>query len=785
MLYAPNLTKVLDSARLICKTENQPLTTTQLFGEIIREFKIQKVLEGIGIPYQNLLGSMVQSISIAFPELLSDPKASEELDKVLKRAKTFAKEGFIDIEHVLLAILEESTVSAWLRFLDEPQFPIKELISEVKKLLDFSPKQIAQDEDEDDEHGPPQNMMRYCENISAKAMSEGQTIFGREKEIMEILDTLVRAKKNNVLLIGENGVGRKSICRGVAEKILSGRTSEFIHKKNLWQLDVTKLSAGSGMYGALESKIGNLTAELEKDGDVILIIPDLHTTVGAGGKEGTVDIANLLKPILANPNIPVISISTQAEYKKYLEKDTSLTNLFEVIRVEETQEEETRKIILMSLENMEDHHRVKIDLSAVDETISLCKRFLPYRRFPEKAFDILDMTCARKKNSVYVAPEDILKIEDALWDAIEKNLESGDLMEKGSPARAKIEKLEEKIGKKYEKWGNNLIKNVPSISAKDIVSTFVEKFKIPESLVSQTQEGFTSDLSDRIRQEVHGQDHAVDAVCDVLICSKAGLRDKTKPLAKFLFVGSSGTGKTLTGKKIAKYYFGDEKALLKLDMSEFQEKHSISSLTGAPPGYIGYDNGGKLTEYVKNNPSCVVLFDEIEKAHPDIANLLLQIMDDGCLTDSAGYRVDFTNTVVIITGNIGSGEKKVSVGFHNGMSEGESYKTALKKHFRPEFLARLDDPIVFNELNEQTMLQILWDSLNTTIKNAEKQKITLTVDQSLVDYLLKQSKDQESHARNIQAIVRKTLEIPLAKRILKDKPKEITAKIENNKLELA
>lgn len=783
MLHAPNLTKVLDSATLICKTEKQPLTTTQLFGELIRDFKIGKVLQSLGISSQVLLSSMVQSIGSAFPELLEEPKASEELNKVLKNAETFAKEGFLDVEHVLLSILQDSTVSSWLRFFDEPPFPIEELSDEIKKLIDFSPEK-QEDIDPLDSQDAPPNMMKYCENISAEAMQSGQTIYGREKEISEILDTLVRAKKNNVLLIGENGVGRKSICRGVAERILSGRASEFIHQKNLWKLDISKLSSGSGMYGLLESKISSLYEELKKDEDVILVIQDLHTTVGAGGKEGTVDIANLMKPIFADPNIPVIAISTQAEYKKHLEKDSSLVNLFEILRVEEPPEEETRKMLLYSLEEMQEHHKVRIDISAVDEAISLCKRFLPYKKFPEKAFDVLDMVCAKKKNSVYIIPETVSEMDNQLWDQIERNLNKGLNMDENSPERQKLDKLQNKIAKKIEKWKNNLLKNTPEVSEKDVISTFAEKFKINESLICQTKSNLTSDLSDRIRQEVHGQDHAVEAVCDVLVCSKAGLRDTTKPLAKFLFVGNSGTGKTFLGKKIAKYYFGDEKAVLKLDMSEFQEKHSISSLTGAPPGYIGFDNGGKLTEYVKNNPSSVILFDEIEKAHPDIANLLLQIMDDGCLTDSAGYRVDFTNSIIIITGNIGSGERKTTMGFHNGMQEGENYKIALKKHFRPEFLNRLDDPIVFNELDEKTITQILWDSLNTTVKNAAKQKIVLTVDQSLVDFLLKKAKDQESHARNIQAIVRKTLEIPLAKRILKDKPKEITAKIENGKLEL-
>lgn len=778
--HAPNLTKLLNFARQIAQQENKPLTTTQLFGQILAsDIKVQRILQKLNISWEKLKDAMIRSLPDAFPELFTEPSASKETKEVLDAAEVLAqKEEFVDVEHLLLAIVQGSTIRGWMDFAD---FPREEFEKEVQKLLDFSP--VKRQEEEEKENGPPPNMMKYCLNLSAEAMVEGQKTFGREKEISEILDTIVREKKNNVLLIGENGVGRKSICRGVAERILSGRASEFSHKKALWQLDVIKLSAGSGMYGALESKISSLAAELNEDGDVILIIPDLHTTVGAGGKEGTVDIANLLKPILVNPNVPVIGICTQAEYKKYLEKDSSLVNFFEIIRVDEPPEEETRKMIVRSLDSIQEHHLVKVDFAAVDEAINLCKRFLPYRKFPEKAFDVLDITCARKKNAAYVTPEELIKLEESVWDKIEDLASQGFSLEKGTPEYEKISKLEKKIATKYKKWSKNLVKNTPIVSAEDVVLTFVEKFKITENLINQ-ESVQTSDLADRIRQEVFGQDHAVDTVCDVLVCSKAGLRDRTKPLAKFLFVGSSGTGKTLLGRKIAKYYFGDEKAILKLDMSEFQEKHSISSLTGAPPGYIGFDNGGKLTEYVKNNPSCVVLFDEIEKAHPDIANLLLQIMDDGCLTDSAGYRVDFTNTVVIITGNIGSGEKKTTMGFHNQMEEGENYKIALKKHFRPEFLNRLDDPIVFNELDEKTMLQILWDSLNTTVKNAAKQKIALTIDQSFVDYLLKQAKSQDTHARNIQKLVEKNLNIPLSKRILKDKPKEITAKIENGKLEL-
>ena len=447
--HAPNLTKLLDSARQICQKENQPLTTTQIFGQIlISEPKVQKALQKLNISWEKLKDAMIESLPEAFPELFIEPSASKEVKEVLDAAEVLAKKDeFVDVEHLLLAIVQGSTVRGWMDFAD---FPREEFEKEIQSFLDFSPVKEEKGEEEK-ESGPPPNMMKYCLNLSAEAMMEGQKTFGREKEISEILDTIVREKKNNVLLIGENGVGRKSICRGVAERILSGRASEFSYKKALWQLDVTKLSAGSGMYGALESKISSLATELDEDGDVILVIPDLHTTVGAGGKEGTVDIANLLKPILANPNVPVIGICTQGEYKKYLEKDSSLVNLFEIIRVDEPPEEETRKMIVRSLDSIQEHHLVKVDFAAVDEAISLCKRFLPYRKFPEKAFDVLDITCARKKNAAYVAPEELIKLEESVWDKIEDYASQGFSLNKGTPEYEKIAKLEKKVQRLNEK----------------------------------------------------------------------------------------------------------------------------------------------------------------------------------------------------------------------------------------------------------------------------------------------------------------------------------------------
>lgn len=778
--YAPNLTKLLNSAKALAAEENKPLTTVQLFCQIISsDLKIQKILERFDLSWKLIIGNISDSIPAAFPELFAEPAASEEVSEVIAMAEDRGeKDGFVDVEHLLLSICSSSTVRAWMEFSDV--FPTEKFVKEVEKLIDFTPEKQEEESEGGENDGPPPNMMRFCENISAEIMmQDGPQIFGREKEISSILDTVVRAKKNNVLLVGDNGVGRKSICKGVAEKILNGRCSEFLQGKTVWQLDMTKFTAGASMYGALEARAESLARELDKEEDVILVIPNIHTTIGAGNREGSMDVANLIKPILCNPKIPVIGITTQADYKKFLEKDQSLVGSFEILKVEEPSKEEVRKILLESLQALQEYHLVNVEIPVLDEIINLCERYIPYKKFPEKAFDVLDALCAKTKNAAYTHPNDIIDLEDQISARIHPNLKQG------TKEYAAIKKLENQWIKKIEKWGKKISNNSPVVSVKDLISAFAEKYKISENQLKQTQNTLPSDLADRLKEEVHGQNKAIEAVCDTLLCTKVGLRDTTKPLAKFLFVGSTSVGKSFLGKKISKYYFGDEKALLKIDMSEYQEKHSIATLTGAPPGFIGYEGGGKLTEYVKHNPSSVILFDEIEKAHPDVANILLQIMDDGCLTDAQGYRVDFTNTIIIITGNIGSGTQKKSMGFHNKMEEGENYLNEIKKHFRPEFLARLDDPIVFNELDNKAMLQILNDSLNKTKENLKTQKITLTIEPCLVNYLLEEAKAQNPHARNIQAIVRKTLEIPIAKKIMKDKPSIITAKINNKILELS
>ncbi len=779
MQIAPNLQLCLSLAEEFSKSRNQDKNVVSLFCQIIlANEKYSAILRELGFGPEKLAAVISDGISNAFPELLVGEKAAKELEDILNTANAVAEDfelEFVDCEHVMFGIMQESsTILAWMSF---SEFPKKEFSEKVELLLDYDDPEEEADEDEANHQIPP-NMQRFLTNISSEIILQGAQIFGREKEISSVGDILVRRKKNNVLLVGENGVGRKSICRGLAEKITMGKVSEFLAGRIVYQLDVTKLVSGSGMVGALESRMSNLLTEMESEEDTILIVPNIADTVGAGNKEGAMDVANLLKAFLISEKVPVVAICTQSEYKKNIEKDNSLVNLFEVQKVEEPPKEETRKMLVNSLERIQAFHCVNIELSAIDEIINLCERFLPYRKFPEKAFDVLDSILAANKNIHYTHPKEISAIEDKIVKKLRPNLE------KGSREYKQVEKLSDQYAKRLEKWAANISKKPPIVSAKSAISLFAEKFKITENQLKQSQTNLISEMADLIKKEVHGQNHAVEQVCDILLCTKVGLRDVAKPLGKFLFVGNTSTGKSLLGKKIAKYYFGDEKAMIKLDMSEFQERGSSSALIGTTAGYIGYESGGRLSEFVKHNPSCVVLFDEIEKAHPDIINLLLQIMDDGCITDGQGYRVDFTNTIIVLTGNIGSNENKRSMGFHNSKTNDETFNTAVKKNFKPEIIARIDEVIVFNEIDEKTAKMIVWDSINRVISSLLERDILLTVEDSVIEYIHTLAKQQEAHARNVQALVRKNLETPLAKLLLKSKPKKVTAKILNNKLEL-
>jgi ATP-dependent Clp protease ATP-binding subunit ClpC len=780
MQFAPNLNRLILLSDESAKKKNQDPNTPELFAHLLGGEKYARILRKLGLNKEAVIRSVSQ-IGVAFPTTVLGEDAEKERAEVFSFAQKVAEQhghDFVDVEHVMVAILESSTtIRGWMALLNEEQeFPTKVFISECDKLLDFEKQAGSGDSSNEEYEDMPPLMQKFLTNITAEVANSGLSIFGREKEISELANIVTRQRKNNALLIGDEGVGRKSICRGLAERIMFGNVPDHLRFKTVYHLDCQKLVAGTSMFGAIEQRITMLAAELESvaGGDSIIVIPSLPVNVG---KNQDSSVLNLIGPLVESDKIPVILICTQSEYKK---NEKELHN-FEQIKVSEPSKDETLKIALNTVWKMQAHHMVAIDFEAINTVIDLCQRFLPYRKFPEKALDVLDTILSDTKNKAYTPPESIAKIENKITEIALLCAMKGESEEQ---TRKKVEKLEEKFINQKEKWENKVRKNPPTISAKQAISAFAEKYKITESQIYQTQGGLVSDLSDNLKKEVFGQDYVVDQVSDILLCTKVGLRDVTKPIAKFLFAGGTGVGKTFLGKKIAKHYFGDEKAYLKIDMSEFQERGTVSGLIGTTAGYIGYENGGRLTEFVKHNPSCVVIFDEIEKAHSDVHNLLLQIMDDGCLTDGGGYKVDFTNTIVVLTTNQGSADNKRSMGFLNDKTTQSNYAESIKKAFRPEIIGRIDEVLVFNNIDEKTSKQIIWQSVNRVILALKDQNVILTIEDAVVDYLHKLTNSDAAHARAVQSSVRKHLETPIAKILTKDRPKKITALIDGGEIKI-
>lgn len=773
MQKTPNLSHHLEQASKTSQEHNRPNNVADLFSQLLKEGKFKNLLAAFGINAEAVGTSLSEKLPEVLPDFFKDCEA--EYNEVLKEAEESARVlgfGFFDTEHLFHELLNSSaTIKSFFAIYE---FPTDKILEKTEDMLTLNGgySELAKELEEPDFP----TIEKFCKNLSIDYGTEPEKTFGRGEEISNILDILCRHKKGNAILIGDPGVGRKSIIRGVIEKINSGKSSEVLREKTFYQIDVTAIVAGTSMFGSIESRFKNLTEELEAHGSAVLVIPDFQVVSGSGFKEGPSDVSNFLKSILARPNVSCLATTTQGDYKKHIEKDQSMTNLFEVIKVKEPTKEETRQILVNSIHELEECHYVEFPTETIDMVLDLCEKYLPYRRFPEKAFDTLDFLGARAKNEHFTHPPALHEEWLSIIDKVGPNLQ------KDSPEFDKLNRRLEKWSKKLNKWMEDTDKNVPIISPSQALSTFAEKHKITENQLKQLQTSGIDGLAGKLKAAIFGQDHAIDKVCDVLLCAKVGLRDKNKPLGKFMFVGSTSTGKTETAKQLAANYFGDEKALLKLDMSEFSERFSASSLIGTTAGYVGYENGGRLTEFVKHNPSCVVLFDEIEKADRSIHNLLLQIMDDGYLTDGQGFRVDFTNTIVILTTNSGS-EPPKSLGFNAEIST-DHHEKAAKKDFAPEFRARVDEIVVFKDIDDKMMTSILDKFLNQTVEKLKDSGVSVFVEDGVRQALLKEIKSQNSHSREIQTTVRRKLDVPLAKFIVDKRPKTINVKVENNKIEL-
>ncbi len=609
-------------------------------------------------------------------------------------------------------------------------------------------------------------------------------IVGREKEIERVAQILSRRKKNNPILIGEPGVGKTAIAEGLALRIIQKKVSRVLFGKRVVTLDLASLVAGTKYRGQFEERMKAVMNELEKSPDVILFIDELHTIVGAGGASGSLDASNMFKPALARGEIQCIGATTLDEYRQYIEKDGALARRFQMVMVDSTTPEETIQILDNIKEKYEDHHHVIYTKEAIEACVRLSDRYISDRYLPDKAIDVLDEAGARVHiNNIHV-PEDIVKFEEAIEDVKkEKNrVVKSQKYEEAAQLRDREKKLIEQLDIAKAKWEEKTRTEKYTVNEDNVADVIAMMTGIPTKRIAQKESNKLLSMGEELKGKVIGQDEAIKKLVKAIQRTRVGLKDPKKPIGSFVFLGPTGVGKTELAKVLATYLFDKEDALVRIDMSEYMEKFSVSRLVGAPPGYVGYEEGGQLTEKVRRKPYSVVLLDEIEKAHPDVFNILLQVLDDGILTDGLGRRVDFRNTIIIMTSNIGVRDLKdfgTGIGFSTAAkrdNEEENMKStiqnALKRAFSPEFLNRLDDVIVFNSLQREHIHKIIDITLKKLFDRIIQIGYNVELTDKAKDFLSDKGYDQQFGARPLNRAIQKYLEDPVAEEILKGEVEE-------------
>jgi len=730
---------------------------------------------------------------------------TRQSEKVLKitylEAKIFQSE-LIGTEHLLLSILrDEDNIATQVL----AKFGVT--YAEIKDMLEYhsnsNPQAKGDTDDPDDDSSKlfgtggagagkeagtrgatDKSRTPVLDNFGrdlTKYAEEGRLdpIVGREKEIERVAQVLSRRKKNNPILIGEPGVGKTAIAEGLALRIIQKKVSRVLFGKRVITLDLASLVAGTKYRGQFEERMKAVMNELEKSPEVILFIDEIHTIVGAGGASGSLDAANMFKPALARGDIQCIGATTLDEYRQYIEKDGALARRFQIVMVDATSPEETVQILSNIKEKYEEHHHVNYSDKAIEACVLLSDRYITDRFLPDKAIDVLDEAGARVHiNNIHV-PSEILKLEENL-EGVKKDKNKvikSQKFEEAAQLRDKEKKIFEQLEQAKARWDEETKKKRYNVTEENVAEVIAMMTGIPVSKVAQTEGNKLLKMGDELRKGVIGQDQAIAKLTKAIQRTRVGLKDPKKPIGSFIFLGPTGVGKTELAKTLARYLFDKEDSLVRIDMSEYMEKFSISRLVGAPPGYVGYEEGGQLTEKIRRKPYSVILLDEIEKAHPDVFNLLLQVLDDGILTDGLGRRVDFRNTIIIMTSNIGVRDLKdfgAGIGFStqsrkenmDDMMKG-TIQNALRKAFSPEFLNRLDDVIVFNNLEREHIHEII----DITLKNVFARILTLGYNIELTekakDYLAEKGFDPNYGARPLNRAVQKYLEDPVAEEILR------------------
>lgn len=739
------------------------------------------ILNEKGVTLDKIENLIEENIGVGNPTRLSPNDFTPRAKRIIEISFQIARgmlNSFVGTEHILIALLKESDSSA-VKFLNALNFDEESLLEDVGASLGKAESQFRNNSPKNKKGKSSTPTLDEFGKDLTELAGQGKIdpVIGRDKEIERVIQILSRRTKNNPCLIGEPGVGKTAIAEGLALKIVKDEVPELLAGKKIVSLDLTSMVAGTKYRGDFEERIKKAMDEVRNAGNVILFIDEVHTIMGAGAAEGAVDAANILKPSLARGEIQVIGATTIDEYRKNIEKDAALERRFQSVLVGEPTEEEAVEILKGLRDRYEAHHKVKITDEAIENAVKMSARYIADRYLPDKAIDLIDEAASRVRLKAFTAPPNLKEMEleiKRLKDEKTSAVRSQDY-ENAAKIRDKENELQTLLDEEKEKWKNSSSHDVKQVEVEDIANIVSQWSGIPVTQLTKEESERLLNMEQILHERIVGQDKAVSSVARAIRRGRVGLKNPNRPLGSFIFLGPTGVGKTELCKTLAETMFGNEDAIVKLDMSEYMEKHTVSKLIGSPPGYVGFDEGGQLTEKIRRKPYSVVLFDEIEKAHPDVFNMLLQILEDGVLTDSQGRKVSFKNSIIIMTSNVGASkivDKKASLGFGENAENNDIESLVmgdLKKTFKPEFLNRIDEIIVFNQLEQKDIEEIAKRMLSSLTKRVADLEIELDFTPEAVTAIAEAGFDKVYGARPLRRAIQQKIEDPLSELMLENK----------------